>query len=470
MELSSSDVMKKTFSTIISLFVCLSHTTGLCFAKFGVVSHSPQILETKNWQLETDVGSPLWKGGGGNAAGGLSLTYDALGQVAKVAQTVCAPSGEFLSAFSYDALGNRIVMENKLFIPNHSDALKRPVIECNELGEIVRYYIWGDNRLLGFIDSNGTLTVAHSDDFGSVIALTDLSGNVLYSANYGPHGEDWGASGNNPTPFTWLGGYGVQTLNTDTPLKLYLTRHRVYSATLNRFLSSDPMGLAGGANLYAYGEGNPMAYIDPLGLCASGGGFWSGVGQSVWGGISTAADATWYGLNVAASATWHGLNVAWDYAADPIGKIWNLPNTAIGLAWGALGYGVTALSYGVSGLSHVANTLAFGHLGTIGTLDFPKLSFDNNAIQFQNHPLMLSAITLGNTISYGNGFTPENSGLHEYQHTIQGQGLGLLYLPANILGGTAATILNGYWHGPINLMETGPQSIPPVPWALRKSP
>ena len=194
--------MRKTFATIVFLCVCLSHTAGLCF-----VSHSPQVLETKNWQLETDEGSskvlkfeiskvavvshspenlcasvslcekistshitetfqydnngaltnwqgsPLWKGGGGNAAGGLSLAYNALGQVSSLAA----------NSYSYDALGNRVVMDGKLFIPNHSDALKRPVIECNELGEIIRYYIWGDNRLLGFIDSNGTLTVAHSD-------------------------------------------------------------------------------------------------------------------------------------------------------------------------------------------------------------------------------------------------------------------------------------------------------------------
>jgi len=256
--------MKAALTKVISLLVFLAHTTGLCFA-----SHSPQILETRNWQLETDGGSPLWKGGGGNAAGGLSLTYDALG---KVAQT-------FLSAFSYDALGNRVVADTKLWIPNHSDSLKRPLMECDSNGNVLRYYIWGDNRLLGFIDANNNLTVAHCDDFGSVITLTDLSGNVLYSANYGPHGEDWGSTGFNPTPFAWLGGYGVQYLETDTPLRLYLTRHRVYSATLNRFLSADPMGLAGGANLYAYGEGNPMAYIDPLGLCASGGGFWGGVGD-----------------------------------------------------------------------------------------------------------------------------------------------------------------------------------------------
>ncbi|MGI6494552.1 MAG: RHS repeat-associated core domain-containing protein [Kiritimatiellia bacterium] len=39
---------------------------------------------------------------------------------------------------------------------------------------------------------------------------------------------------------------------------LYLTRHRLYSASLQRFLSPDPLGLAGGLNLYAYAEGDPL--------------------------------------------------------------------------------------------------------------------------------------------------------------------------------------------------------------------
>jgi len=125
---------------------------------------------------------------------------------------------------------------------------------------------------LGYISSDGILAVVHSDDFGSVIAITE-DNNVIFTANYGPHGEDWGSTGTNPTPFTWLGGYGVQTLNDGTPLKMYLTRHRLYSATLNRFLSADPLGIEGGFNLYQYGEGNPMAYIDPLGLCTSSSGF-----------------------------------------------------------------------------------------------------------------------------------------------------------------------------------------------------
>ena len=127
------------------------------------------------------------------------------------------------------------------------------------------------------------------DERASVVALSDTSGNLLYTANYGPHGEDWGATGENPTPFAWLGGYGVmdagraalrrdrsqgRSRSSRPPLSpLYLTRHRLYSATLNRFLSADPLGPAGGFNLYAYGNSDPLAYIDPLGLCPGGIGY-----------------------------------------------------------------------------------------------------------------------------------------------------------------------------------------------------
>jgi len=229
-----------------------------------------------------------------------AASYNALGQLATLQTSHWSLA---TSHFQYDALGNRVGSGDRLWIPDHADPLKRPLVEADAAtGEPIRYYLWGPGSLLGFIDAQTeALTVAHCDEYGSVIALTDASGNVIHTANYGPNGQDWGSTGHNPTPFVWLGGHGVQQVSVSDHLgPLYLTRYRLYSASLNRFLSSDPLGLAGGLNLYAYALGNPLAYIDPLGLCAEGsGGFWQGFwtrlggfGQMLGGAAEAAAGYT----------------------------------------------------------------------------------------------------------------------------------------------------------------------------------
>ena len=208
------------------------------------------------------------------ANGRVEFTYDGEHQVSSI------DTGTASDACAYDALGNRIRMGGHLWVPDFNDSLKRPLMECSADGTVLRYYIWANGALVGFIDASGVLTVVHCDDYASVVALTDGSGNVLHTAVYGPHGEDWGRTGTNPTPFAWMGGYGVQRYDGGFLGDLYVTRHRLYSPRQNRFLSSDPMGLAGGLNLYAYCGGNPMAYVDPMGLCKEKG-FWQGMGDEL---------------------------------------------------------------------------------------------------------------------------------------------------------------------------------------------
>ena len=47
---------------------------------------------------------------------------------------------------------------------------------------------------------------------------------------------------------------------------LYYNRHRDYDTTAGRYIQADPIGLAGGSNPYVYADGNPLRYIDPMGL------------------------------------------------------------------------------------------------------------------------------------------------------------------------------------------------------------
>ncbi|MGY4728954.1 RHS repeat-associated core domain-containing protein [Burkholderia pyrrocinia] len=46
---------------------------------------------------------------------------------------------------------------------------------------------------------------------------------------------------------------------------MYYYRARYYRPAFSRFVAEDLIGLAGGANLYAYVGGNPSSYIDPYG-------------------------------------------------------------------------------------------------------------------------------------------------------------------------------------------------------------
>ena len=52
----------------------------------------------------------------------------------------------------------------------------------------------------------------------------------------------------------------------DQETGLHYNYHRYYDPTTGRYLKPDPIGLAGGINLFAYVENNPLSAIDPFGL------------------------------------------------------------------------------------------------------------------------------------------------------------------------------------------------------------
>jgi RHS repeat-associated protein len=66
-----------------------------------------------------------------------------------------------------------------------------------------------------------------------------------------------GAATSNPLAYTGRENDGTG---------LYYYRARYYLTGLGRFVSEDPIGLEGGYNTYAYVGGNPVSFVDPLGL------------------------------------------------------------------------------------------------------------------------------------------------------------------------------------------------------------
>ena len=113
--------------------------------------------------------------------------------------------------------------------------------------------------------------VYHYDYRGSVIAVTDIDGNITDTLKYDAYGKVSERTGNSSLIFGYNGRYGVLT----DPSGLLYMRTRYYSPDFKRFMSAD---IIDGSitdsttlNVFAYVNGNPISFVDPFGLSAERG-------------------------------------------------------------------------------------------------------------------------------------------------------------------------------------------------------
>ncbi|MCF4998995.1 RHS repeat protein, partial [Pseudomonas syringae] len=96
--------------------------------------------------------------------------------------------------------------------------------------------------------------------------LTDYSGDVVWSAKYSAYGKvtelTHGGGEQLEQPLRFQGQYF------DAESGLHYNRHRYYDPEAGRYLTPDPVKLAGGLNQYQYTP-NPTGWVDPLGLACS---------------------------------------------------------------------------------------------------------------------------------------------------------------------------------------------------------
>lgn len=110
---------------------------------------------------------------------------------------------------------------------------------------------------------NGVLAFYHNDHLGTPQKLTDGQGNEVWSATYA--------------------AFGLAVVDAESPVKNNLrfpgqyfdaetgghwNFQRYYDAETGRYTQVDPIGFAGGVNLYVYVQNNSTNSTDPFGLIA----------------------------------------------------------------------------------------------------------------------------------------------------------------------------------------------------------
>ncbi|MFT3808425.1 MAG: RHS repeat-associated core domain-containing protein [Micropepsaceae bacterium] len=197
------------------------------------------------------------KGNISAVSGGATYGYDA-------ANRLTAASGPTAGTLAYDALGRLAQVVTATTTTRFAYDGGRIVAEYDGSGALLRRYVPGAgvDETLVWYEGSGTTDRRYlfTDERGSVIAITDAAGSSIGTNTYDEYGRP-GAT--NMGRFQYTGQAYIPELN------LYYYKARFYSADLKRFLQPDPIGYAGGMNLYAYVGGDPVNFTDPSGMLAS---------------------------------------------------------------------------------------------------------------------------------------------------------------------------------------------------------
>jgi RHS repeat-associated protein len=166
--------------------------------------------------------------------------------------------------FQYDSLGQRYRETdgaNNVVRQWVWDGGARPLQERDAAGGVTRrYFGQGEMRKVG---GSEVARYYARDHLGSVREVVDGNNVVMASYTFDPYGRRVKLAGTENYETGFTGHYYHAATG------LYLTRFRAYDADTARWLSRDPIGEAGGVNLYGYVGGDPVNWIDPWGLAGT---------------------------------------------------------------------------------------------------------------------------------------------------------------------------------------------------------
>ncbi|HHL45989.1 MAG TPA: RHS repeat protein [Gammaproteobacteria bacterium] len=169
------------------------------------------------------------------------------------------------ASYQYDALGRRIRKTVNGQVTSYQWAGTRLVSESSN-NQAREYLYDGTGYTPIAIVEGGNTWYIHRDHLGTPRSVSDSSGRIVWQNLPSPYGisqvdEDPDGDG---VAFTLNIRFPGQYYDSESGL--HYNYFRYYDPSTGRYITSDPIGLQGGLNTYAYAENNPVVFSDPFGL------------------------------------------------------------------------------------------------------------------------------------------------------------------------------------------------------------
>ena len=178
---------------------------------------------------------------------------------------VTAQSFTTTAQYYYDPFGRRLSKTVNGVTTYFYYADEGLVAEMDASGNVTKTYGWKHDGTWGtdplFMKSDGEYYYYHNDHLGTPQKLTDADGNTVWSAMYSSFDEAQVIPASTVANNLRFPGQYY-----DAETGLHYNYNRYYDQETGRYLTSDPIGLDSGMNLYVYANNNPIKLSDPKGL------------------------------------------------------------------------------------------------------------------------------------------------------------------------------------------------------------